>query len=139
MATKNAPTFTPLVAWLSIAIGDKTFGNTMYEKGYRIAARVGNTAVVINPKKPYGFGEHNQSGELGGLWFDADRELIDYDGVFDLHLEYAAAIELLGYKIGEYCTSDELAAKAKEAGGYVALAKLRGISMETAEVLPFTN
>lgn len=138
MTTPIAPALTPLNVWLSQPIGGETWGNHLHTNGYRNAARVGRTAVVINPSKPYGFGEHDEHGELGGLWFNALRVLTDYDGVFSLHLEYAAAIELLGYTISEHCTSDNLEAEAKKAGGYLALAKLRGLSMETAELLPFT-
>lgn len=129
--------FTPLADWLNTPIGpDDRYGLTLYDKGYRLAARVGRTMVVINPSKPYGFGEHLEHGELGGLWFNAEKALRDYDGVFQMSLEYAAAVELLGYTVTEYCTTDEIEAKAKAAGGYVKLAVQRGLTAETIEIQP---
>ena len=127
--TGKAPT---LQEWLDTPIGEQTYGQCLYGRGYRIAAKVGKVSVVVDPSKPYGFGEHDESGELGGLWFEATGELRDYDGVFDLSLDYAAAIEALGYSLCEYATDDDLAAQAKAMGGYVPLARSKGREVTTA-------
>jgi hypothetical protein len=127
----------PLASWLAYPIGASgTYGQHLYKIGYRIAAKVGRVKIAINPAKPYGFGDCDERGELGGLWFNASREMTDYDGVFSLGLEYAAAVEAAGFGIMEHATSDELAAEARNAGGFLALAKTRG---HAVEVLPITD
>ena len=56
--------------------------------------------VKIDPDESYGYFEHHELGDEcgGGLWFQ-DRELIDYDGVFELKLEVVEAIRDMGYKV----------------------------------------
>lgn len=125
-----APT---LAQWLGRTVGEQGYGQHLHGRGYRVAAKVGKTAVVIDPAKPYGFSEHDDIGyigELGGLWFDAEKRLQDYDGVFSLSLECAAAIEALGYTLTECCVDEAIEQKARKVGGFLALAKSRGLAVE---------
>jgi len=48
-----------------------------------------NFTVDIDVKKKYGYFEHDTLGDEcgGGLWFDNDLKLEDYDGVFELPSE----------------------------------------------------
>lgn len=123
-----------LAAWLATPIGPITFGQHLYDGGSRVAAHVGKVAVVINPKakdgKPYGFAEHDEHGEIGGIWFNVDKSMSDYDGSFMVALDTAAAIEALGYGVDRDGVSDETNAKADAAGGYLALAKSLGRDVE---------
>ena len=132
-ATKTAPL--TLAAWFAYPIGRGTFGGSCYDKGYRIAAKVGSTAVVIDPLKRYGFAEHDRAGELGGLWFEIDKSTSDYDGVFSLSLECAAAIEALGYTIEESQVLDSVGALAQAAGGFLALAKAQGLEVTIVDLV----
>jgi hypothetical protein len=61
---------------------------------------VGKFEVGIDGSR--GYFEHEIFGEEygGGLWFDEEDNLIDYDGISScLPTEVARAIEELGYKI----------------------------------------
>lgn len=70
------------------------------EYSYDCRAKVGKVEVAIDSKSGHGYGEHDDHGELGELTVDVEtRELIDYDGVFDLGTDYAAAIEALGFHV----------------------------------------
>jgi len=44
-----------------------------------------------------GYFEHADHGEGGGLWFNPRKELIDYDGAYDLPMEVIDGIIELGY------------------------------------------
>lgn len=46
-----------------------------------------------------GYFEHNERGDdwAGGLWFDPFKELVDYDGVFELPSEVVNALKLEEY------------------------------------------
>ena len=48
-----------------------------------------NYTIDIDVKNKYGYFEHDTLGDQsgGGLWFDKDLKLIDYDGVFELPSE----------------------------------------------------
>lgn len=50
-----------------------------------------------------GWFEHEEHGDEygGGLWFDNDMNLIDYDGVFELPKEVLLAIREMGFHVGE--------------------------------------
>jgi len=61
-------------------------------------ARVGKWRVVISPSMKYGYFEHDDEGEGGGLWFQG-RELVDQDGLPCLPNDAAKAIRKLGYKV----------------------------------------
>ena len=54
--------------------------------------------VVINPWDDFGYFEHEDYGDEwgGGLWFEG-KNLIDYDGVYELPAEVIAGIRELGY------------------------------------------
>lgn len=65
--------------------------------------KVGKWYVAISPSKCYGYFEHDEEGEGGGLWFDGDKRLIDYDGVFMLPHDVAAAIRQAGYIVPTDC------------------------------------
>lgn len=44
--------------------------------------------IQIDVKNKYGCFEHDRLGDnSGGLWFDKDLKLTDYDGVFELPSE----------------------------------------------------
>lgn len=62
-----------------------------------ISATVGKIEVGIMRSENRGYIEHEIHGEQGGLWFNSDKELIDYDGVCQLSKNTIAAIRQLGY------------------------------------------
>lgn len=57
----------------------------------------GTFTVGIDTAANYGYFERNSNGSGGGLWFDSNKELTDYDGVFELPAQVIAIIELLGF------------------------------------------
>lgn len=65
--------------------------------------RTKNFYVEIDPEKHHGWFEHEEHGDEygGGLWFDNDMNLTDYDGVFELPKEVIQAIRSLGFYVGE--------------------------------------
>ena len=58
-----------------------------------------NYTVCINTVEHHGFFEHNIKGEdaSGGLWFDNEKRLIDYDGMFMVPNSVVTSIRKLGY------------------------------------------
>ena len=61
--------------------------------------------VTIDQSDCYGWFEYydtesggEQCHSEGGLWFDGSKELIDYDGVFELPNKAIELINKLGYK-----------------------------------------
>lgn len=60
-----------------------------------------NYEVVINTETNHGSFEHLRKGEdaSGGLWFDTDKRLIDYDGMFTVPKSVIASIRQLGYVV----------------------------------------
>ena len=48
-----------------------------------------NYTIEIDTKSKYGYFEHNEIGDesAGGLWFDEQMQLVDYDGTFYLPTE----------------------------------------------------
>lgn len=66
--------------------------------------------VSISPATSYGYFEHDDIGEGGGLWFEG-RTLVDYDGRFELPRGVALAIQAVGYDLGD-CVPDCLRVEA---------------------------
>lgn len=64
---------------------------------YTLKTQVKQWVVEISPSTFYGYFESDKTGNGGGLWFDQNKTLIDYDGVFELSLSVIQAIESLGY------------------------------------------
>jgi hypothetical protein len=64
----------------------------------RLRTHVGKFEVVINHWENFGYFEHEDYGDEwgGGLWFEG-KNLIDYDGVYELPSEVIAGIRELGY------------------------------------------
>lgn len=56
-----------------------------------------NYEIKIDIEKQYGYFEHFSHGDevAGGLWFSG-KELIDYDGVFELPEEVVDSLKLWG-------------------------------------------
>ena len=87
-------------------IWDKVFGSQ------DLVANTKNYSIGIFPDENRGWFEHYKWGDEqgGGLLFNEDKELVDYDGISsDLPLEIVEAIEKLGYKVDEsfYIDFDE--------------------------------
>lgn len=61
--------------------------------------------VEIDTKSNYGYWEHRDGSEGGGLWFGADEggatELIDYDGAFELPKRVVEALRDIGCIVEE--------------------------------------
>jgi hypothetical protein len=55
-----------------------------------------NAVVEIDPAAQYGYFEHKDGSEGGGLWFDG-MELTDFDGTYELPKAVAAALRGAGY------------------------------------------
>lgn len=55
--------------------------------------------ILIDTNACYGYFEHDHYGDgvAGGLWFDPDKVLLDYDGVFELPKEVEEALIKEGY------------------------------------------
>ena len=60
---------------------------------------VGKYDITIFKEKKYGYFEHHEAEIEGGLWFDQNNQLEDYDGVLYLHDEVINGIEELAYKV----------------------------------------
>ena len=61
--------------------------------------------VKIDTASLYGYFEHRDGTEGGGLWFErldsGALELLDYDGVFELPRPVVAALRAAGYVLDE--------------------------------------
>lgn len=61
--------------------------------------------VCIDTSALYGYFEHKNGSEGGGLWFErldnGSLELIDYDGVFELPRSVVAALKAHGIVLDE--------------------------------------
>jgi hypothetical protein len=70
---------------------------------FTLKTHVGKFEVQIDPVARYGYFEHEELGDEygGGLWFDTDKELLDYDGVYDLPKSVKTAIANLGYSTAD--------------------------------------
>ena len=62
----------------------------------------GEFDICVDTTAQYGYFEHNRLGDEcgGGLWFEANA-LTDYDGVFELPSAVAAALEVMGFVVGD--------------------------------------
>lgn len=85
---------------------------------YSVTLRSGKWEVKVSPATWYGYFEHDQHGEGGGLWFethasstegDAGRKLalIDYDGWTHLPDGVATALRDGGFIVGEEFDNDK--------------------------------
>ena len=78
-------------------------------KDYNFTTIIGtqNYDIRIDPKSLYGYFEHNELGDEsgGGLWFDKEFQLIDYDGVFFLPSEVKNVLVKFGM-INKECADD---------------------------------
>jgi hypothetical protein len=57
--------------------------------------------IGIHDGRLRGWFEHNELGDEcgGGLWFEADGTLYDYDGVYMIPLEVLAALKAEGFNV----------------------------------------
>ena len=60
-----------------------------------------NFEVGIHDDRKHGWFEHNELGDEcgGGLWFEDDGTLYDYDGVYMIPLEVLAALKAEGFDV----------------------------------------
>lgn len=81
----------------------------MQNRVYDVKANTTHYYVEISTQDKYGWFEHTWKGDAdgGGLWFDDDKNLIDYDGVFELSAEVCNALKKAGYKVGEEFYPDD--------------------------------
>ena len=56
--------------------------------------------VQIDPAQSYGYWERADGSEGGGLWFNG-KELVDFDGAFELPAVVKDQIVTLGFTVGE--------------------------------------
>lgn len=63
--------------------------------------------IEVDTKAEYGYFEHNELGDEsgGGLWFKG-KELIDYDGVFELPREVCQILMSSGFDV-TYALDDD--------------------------------
>lgn len=66
----------------------------------------GRYIVEIDSNANYGYFQNLKSGTEGGLWFNTEKELIDYDGIFELNKLVIEMIESLGYN-ADYAKDNE--------------------------------
>lgn len=66
----------------------------------------GNWMVEISPTTQYGYFENVKTGSGGGLWFEG-RELVDYDGVFELPKDVVDMLDGAGYDVYIVLMEDE--------------------------------
>jgi len=59
----------------------------------------GNYEIGIDETAKRGYFENVKKGGDGGLWFNADKELIDYDGYACLPMSVIRAIRSMGYTV----------------------------------------
>lgn len=70
---------------------------------YNVDASTDKFEIKVDTTACYGYFEHNTLGDGcgGGLWFDTNRELTDYDGVACLPMSVAKALRQAGFVVGE--------------------------------------
>ncbi|CAB4121880.1 hypothetical protein UFOVP26_40 [uncultured Caudovirales phage] len=69
---------------------------------------VGDWEVQVDSGAKYGFFEHQKTGAGGGLWFEDEKDVLDeiqvtlrdYDGVYELPRQVAAALLMMGFFVG---------------------------------------
>lgn len=57
----------------------------------------GRYIVEIDSAAKYGYFQNLKSGTVGGLWFDAEMALVDYDGCTELSKQVITLIEEMGF------------------------------------------
>lgn len=67
----------------------------------------GDWMAAISPTTEYGYFENVKTGSGGGLWFEG-RELIDYDGVFELPKDVVDMLSGAGYDLNITIDWEEL-------------------------------
>ena len=67
----------------------------------------GDWMAAISPTTEYGYFENVKTGSGGGLWFEG-RELIDYDGVFELPKDVVDMLAGAGYDLNITIDWEEL-------------------------------
>lgn len=68
---------------------------------FDVNASTKDWTVEIDSAEKYGYFEHNRTGAGGGLRFDEEKVLVDYDGVFEVPEQVASALKEHGYIIEE--------------------------------------
>ena len=60
-----------------------------------------NFSIGVDNRQRYGYFEHKLLGENcgGGLWFDSQDRLLDYDGVYELPREVINELLARGYNL----------------------------------------
>jgi hypothetical protein len=65
--------------------------------------KVGKWEVSIDEESMYGYFEHDDFGEGGGIWFEKNAdgvlEVSDFDGVFQLPNDVISVIRELGFVV----------------------------------------
>ncbi len=54
--------------------------------------------VFIDTVAQYGYWERRDGSEGGGLWFE-DKEMVDYDGAYELPIKVEQALREAGYSV----------------------------------------
>lgn len=71
---------------------------------YPFGTEPGRGIVKIDPAARYGYFEHRDGSEGGGLWFEQEDgeplALVDYDGVFSIPHQILAALRAQGITAG---------------------------------------
>jgi hypothetical protein len=67
---------------------------------YTLTAKEGKWEVKVSPTTHYGYYEHDDFGEGGGLWFNGIA-LVDYDGRACLPRDVAVALKRMGYTVDQ--------------------------------------
>lgn len=66
---------------------------------YDVQVQADGYTIEIASADCYGYFENDKTGDGGGLWFDENKVLFDYDGVFSLPKKVADALISAGYVI----------------------------------------
>lgn len=66
------------------------------DHNHSLEVTIGKWFVAVSPETNHGYFEHTETGTGGELWF-MGKDLIDYDGVFELSAQVMDAIVVLGY------------------------------------------
>ena len=63
----------------------------------------GEYTIEIDTTEHYGCFEHNKLGDesAGGLWFDDNGVLVDYDGVFELPHSVVGSLKFMGFTLDD--------------------------------------
>ncbi len=94
-----------------------------FNENWESKSIVGDYDIGIEPGTNHGWFEHHKLGEEagGGLWFDEEGILEDYDGVFNLPEDVVKGIRELGYKVPDTICVDGYWNDSKEEFSYNAI------------------